>query len=94
MAYIGMTAATLSTREQTRWRKFKQLANGEHVNAEPAIRVWHLKGTFLHHIPIVMIQTMDADEALAIESRLVQELYFNMDWFWVNNLYDIDISHN
>ena len=70
--YIGHTAAGLENREQTRFRKYKQLALNKLVQVEPAIRWWVFHGNYFEFVSVALLPCEGQQQANYKELSLIE----------------------
>ena len=71
--YIGSTKHTMTTRESTRNRKFKQITSHKIVQAELSLRWWH-KHKCYHQFVLITLKTNIPDQGLeATENTFIQQ---------------------
>ena len=85
--YIGHTAAGLETREQTRYRKYKQLAFDKLVQVEPAIRWWLYHCNFFEFVAIALLPCDGQQQANYRELSLIELWHSDLNAPHIYRLY-------
>ena len=70
--HIGSTSSTMTKRESTRNRKYKQIQERKIVQAELSLRWWHKHKCYQQFTPIVLQTNIPLHELEATENTMIQ----------------------
>ena len=84
-SYIGSTSQTMTQRESSRNRKFKQLKNRKIVQAELSLRWWHKHKCYHQYTPIVLQANIQPQQLEATENTLIQHHQTKLNYPYITS---------